>query len=117
MSATNELLQAPPLAVGQALRRLGQSLRTARLRRNITIQEVAQRIGTGVRAVMEAEKGKASTGIGIYVALLWVYELLSPLNEIANPTRDERGMMLAAAKASTRARKSAPIRAEQKRER
>ncbi len=28
---------------------------------------------------MDAEKGKASTGIGVYVALLWVYDLLCAL--------------------------------------
>ena len=44
-------------------------LRTARLRRNLTIQDVADKIGTGPRAVADTEKGKSSTGIVVYVAL------------------------------------------------
>ena len=109
MVARNQLLEAPPYPVAQALTRLGQRLRTARVRRNLTIQEVAAKIGTGPRAIMDAEKGKASTGIGVYVALLWVYDLLSPLGDLANPALDEQGLTLAAAKEKTRARKSAGL--------
>jgi len=38
-----------------------------------------------------------------------VYDLLSPFNEVANPTLDEQGLTLAAAKQKTRARKSAGL--------
>ena len=109
MVARNQLLAAPPYPVEQALTRLGQRLRTARVRRNFTIQEVADKIGTGPRAIRDAEKGKASTSIGVYVALLWVYDLLSPFNEVANPALDEHGLTLAAAKENTRARKGAGL--------
>jgi transcriptional regulator with XRE-family HTH domain len=37
--------------VEQALKRLGANLRTARLRRNLTLRAVAEKIGTGARAV------------------------------------------------------------------
>ncbi len=40
---------------------------------------------------MDAEKGKASTGVGVYVALLWVYDLLSQLNDVAIPTKNALG--------------------------
>jgi len=106
MVARNQLLQAPPYPVEQALRRLGESLRIARIRRLYTIEEVAQKIGTGPRAVTAAEKGKASTGIGIYAALLWAYDLLQPLDELANPAKDEEGLTLVAARGKTRARRS-----------
>lgn len=106
MPARNQLIQAPPYPVEQALRRLGANLRTARIRRRYTIEEVAQKIGTGRRAVMDAEKGKASTAIGVYVALLWAYDLLEPLEDLASPVKDEQGLTLAAAKEKTRVRKS-----------
>jgi transcriptional regulator with XRE-family HTH domain len=106
MSARNQLLQAPPYPVEQALKRLGEGLRTARVRRNLTIHEVARKIGTGPRAIMDAEKGKPSTGIAVYLALLWVYDLLPQMNDVANPTKDEQGLTLVAAKEKTRARNS-----------
>lgn len=109
MVARNQLLLDPPYPVEQALKRLGNNLRTARIRRNHTIEEVAQKIGTGRRAVMDAEKGKASTGIGVYTALLWVYDLLQPLEDLANPAKDENGLIFAAAKEKTRVRKSGSL--------
>ncbi len=109
MVVQNQLLKAPPFPVEQALSRLGSGLRTARVRRNLTIQEVAGKIGTGPRAVREAERGKASTSIAVYVALLWAYDLMSPLNEIANPAQDEFGLTPATARENVRARKSAAL--------
>ena len=95
---------APPYPVEQAIKRLGANLRTARLRRNLTIDEVAEKIGTGPRAVMSAEKGKPSTGMVVYVALLRAYDLLGPLSELAEPTKDEAGLMLELSDGRIRAR-------------
>jgi transcriptional regulator with XRE-family HTH domain len=109
MVARNNLLKAPPYAVEQALTKLGGNLRVARLRREQTIEEVAKRIGTGVRAVRDAESGKASTGVGVYAALLWAYDLLDPLSGLADPLKDQEGLALAGAKESKRARKSGSL--------
>ena len=54
MTARNKLLMAPPYAVEQILKRLGANLRTARLRRNLSIGEMAEKIGTGIRGVADA---------------------------------------------------------------
>lgn len=105
MVAVNKLLKAPPYPVEQALKRLGENLRTARVRRNLTIADAAERIGTGPRAVMDAEKGKPSTGIAVFTALLWLYDLLQPFEDLADPTKDKEGLALALAKAPARARK------------
>ena len=103
MTAKNTLITAPPYQVEQAIRRLGANLRTARLRRNLTIEEVAEKIGTGPRAVSDAEQGKISTGIAVYTALLWAYDLLGPVNDIADPARDEEGLALSMQRERVRA--------------
>jgi transcriptional regulator with XRE-family HTH domain len=79
MAARNALLEAPPYAVESALVKLGQRLRTARLRRNLSVEAVGRKIGAGARAVTDAEKGKPSTGIAVYVALLWAFDMLNAL--------------------------------------
>ena len=86
------LLGAPPYPVEESLRRVGANLRTARLRRNLTLADVAQKIGTGTRAVADAEKGRPGTAVAVYVALLWVYDLIEPLAALADPTRDLVGL-------------------------
>ena len=104
MTARNLLSETPPYPVEQAIKRLGANLRTARLRRNLTIGEVAEKIGTGPRAVSDAEKGKPSTGAVVYTALLWAYDLLGPFADLADPARDEEGLSLELSSGRTRAR-------------
>jgi transcriptional regulator with XRE-family HTH domain len=104
MTARNKLLAAPPFPVEQALRRLGANLRTARLRRNLTIADMAAKIGTGVRAVADAEHGKSSTGIAVYAAMLWALDLLGPMAGLAAPEQDEEGQTLALSRERARAR-------------
>ena len=104
MVAKNLLIQAPPFEVERAVKRLGTDLRTARLRRNLTIEQVAQKIGTGPRAVRDAEKGKLSTGVAVYTALLWTYGLLGPMAALADPASDSEGLTLDRLSGRTRAR-------------
>lgn len=103
---TNPLREAQPYPVEQALRRIGANLRTARLRRGITIEEAAAKIGTGPRLVADAEHGKPNTGIAVYAALLWIYDLLGQFEDLANPLKDEQGLILASRRERTRAHRS-----------
>jgi transcriptional regulator with XRE-family HTH domain len=102
----NPLMEAPPYPVEQALKKLGANLRTARVRRNLTITDVGEKIGAGPRVVADAEQGKAFTGIAVYTALLWLYDLLTPFEDLANPLKDEQGLVLESRRTRTRARKS-----------
>jgi hypothetical protein len=72
----------------------------------MTIDDVAQRLGTGPRAVTDAEKGKPSTGIVNYAGLLWLYGLMAPLEELADPTKDTEGLAHEPARKRVRARTS-----------
>jgi transcriptional regulator with XRE-family HTH domain len=109
MAAPNPLISAPPYAVDQALKRLGANLRTARVRRGMTVTDVAKKIGTGRRAVDDAERGKPSTGVAVYVALLWAYDLLGQFDSVADPTRDAEGQALAKSRERTRPGRSQAI--------
>ena len=104
MKPRNPLLGAAPYEVGNALQKLGNDLRTARLRRNLTSAEAAERIGTSRFAVANAEKGKPSTSIAVYAALLWAYGLVDRLVDLADPATDEEGARLALARTPRRAR-------------
>ncbi len=104
MSPKNFLSIAPPYEVEDALRRLGRDLRIARLRRNLTIDQVAEKIRTGKRAVANAENGKPTTSIVTYVTLLWVYDLMHPFHELANPHSDIEGYALERLSGRKRAR-------------
>ncbi|MCC7529854.1 MAG: XRE family transcriptional regulator [Candidatus Melainabacteria bacterium] len=105
MSRRNQLVESPPYPVEKTLRELGANLRCARIRRSMTVLDAAERIGTGPRAVMDAEKGKPSTGMVVYAALLWLYDQLDQLSEVADPSKDIEGLALDSARERQRARK------------
>ena len=104
MKARNTLLAAPPYQVERSLKKFGADLKTARLRRNLTSEEAAQKIGTSRFVVADAEKGKPSTSVAVYAALLWTYGLIDRLADLADPSKDEEGSRLALAPAPARAR-------------
>jgi transcriptional regulator with XRE-family HTH domain len=104
--ARNSLQRAVPYPVEQALKKLGTDLKTARLRRNLTAEEAAQKIGTSRFAVADAEKGKPSAGVVTYAALLWAYGLMDRLADLADPRSDEEGMRLSLRHDRARARHS-----------
>src|SRR5688572_23645881 len=89
MPRKNALTASPPLPVAEAIKGLGTRLKAARLARNLTVKEVAQRIGTGPRAVSDAEAGKPGVSASVHVALLWVYDLLEPFHQLADPATDQ----------------------------
>ncbi len=104
MKARNSLTAAPPYPVETALKSLGANIRTARLRRGLTAQELAQRIGVGRDTVAEAERGKPATAAAVYAGLLWALGLVDQLTEVADPARDVEGSTLAMAREKKRAR-------------
>ncbi len=106
MANSSRINEAPPAAVAEALKRLGRNIRTARLRRKLRMQDVAERIGASRYTVADIEKGKPGTSMAAYAGALWALGLLDTMNELADPDRDEEGKTLE----SVRSPKQAPRR-------
>jgi transcriptional regulator with XRE-family HTH domain len=103
MPRSNLLLRQPPSAVERVLVEVGAALRLARVRRGWSRAQLAERIGTGVRAIADAEAGKPATAIGITLGMLWALGLLEHYAALADPARDTEGQRLARARERTRA--------------
>jgi transcriptional regulator with XRE-family HTH domain len=103
------LLNSPPYPVDEALRRWGANLRLARLARNLTLEAAAEKIGTGRRAVADAEKGRPGTAVAVYLALLWAYDLMTPVAQLADPAADSVARALAGRRKRARARSSTDL--------
>ncbi|MBR2299989.1 MAG: helix-turn-helix domain-containing protein [Alphaproteobacteria bacterium] len=104
MAKKNMLNESIPYQVESFIRELGQNLKTARLRRNLSIQSVADKIGVSRNLVAAAEKGSLTSSISLYIALLWAYDLQSTATDIANPLKDEVGLQLARLKEPKKSR-------------
>ncbi len=106
MPRISKIAESPPAAVENMLIQLGRNIRTARLRRRLSMQELAERIGTSRYVVADIEKGKPTTAIAAYLGALWALGLINDMSEVANPDRDEEGKILEQA----RSPKTAPKR-------
>lgn len=101
---------SPPDEVSDILRRFGSNLRTARLRRRLRIQDIADRIGASRSTVTNVEQGKPGVSVAAYFGVLWALGLLSDADRLADPDRDEEGKIRQSARLPTRARRLRPLR-------
>jgi len=106
MPRVSKISKSLPAAVEDILNRLGRNIRTARLRRKLSMEELAERVGISRFVLADIEKGKPTTAIAAYLGALWVLGLLRDMREVADPDRDEEGKILERA----RSPKTAPKR-------
>lgn len=106
MKAVSRSSLSIPATVEQILLQLGRNIRTARLRRKLRLQDLAERVGISRYRMADVEKGKPTTAIAAYMGALWALGLTDDLYLIADPNRDTEGKALEDA----RAPKTAPKR-------
>ena len=109
MARSNPLTASVPFDVERAIKRLGTNLRTARLRRNLTLEEVAEKLGAGRHVIARAEAGKVSTPVAVYIGLLWTYGLLDQISHLADPAGDKEGLALSIATQRSNARRAGDL--------
>jgi transcriptional regulator with XRE-family HTH domain len=77
----------PPLAA-KALGTLGEHLSIARLRRNDSQRQWAQRLGVSVPTLIRLERGDPGVAMGVYATALWMVGRVQALGDIADPKGD-----------------------------
>ena len=65
------------------MRKVGEQIRLARLRRNLSVNLVAERAGVSRASVWNVEKGNPTVAIGIYAAVLLAIGMQNELLKIA----------------------------------
>uniref|UniRef100_A0A7C4AFT4 HTH cro/C1-type domain-containing protein n=1 Tax=Fundidesulfovibrio putealis TaxID=270496 RepID=A0A7C4AFT4_9BACT len=94
-----------PESAANALVKLGQDIRAARIRRRITAQELARRALTSRLSITRLENGHPGVSLGILAHVLWVLELEANLGAVADPQNDRLGTLLAVDKLPRTARR------------
>lgn len=76
---------------GDSLKRLGTTVRLARLRRNLSQEELSERMGISRSALVSLESGKPGVAIGILAKALTVFGYEDRLGEMlaADPRGDD----------------------------
>ena len=88
MPKTSDALASMPPAVAAALRRLGENLAIARVRRKESQRAWARRLGVSVPTLIRLEQGDPGVGAGIYATALWLVGQVQALPDLADPAKD-----------------------------
>lgn len=97
-----------PRKLEEKIRIVGEQIRLARLRRNLSIAQVAERATCSPLTVMRIEKGTPTVAIGIYMRVLYALQLEDDILLLAQ--KDEMGRMLQDLALTTRMRASKKYR-------
>jgi transcriptional regulator with XRE-family HTH domain len=87
-------LQLLPLPVERTLKKFGADIRIARLKRGLTAEMMAQRIGVHRTTYSKIEKGDPMVGLGAYAAALFVLGFGTPLGDLIDQRSDDTGLLL-----------------------
>lgn len=83
-----------PVPVLRAMRKLGQDIRDARLRRRIPAALLAERASISRMTLSKVEKGDPGVHIGNYAAIIFALGLIDRLADLADATQDQVGREL-----------------------
>jgi len=98
--------KALPAEATERIKELGYRVRLARIRRAMSIAEVAAKAGINRNTLNALELGKPGVAIGVYVTVLWALGLDRTLDGVAHPDADTHGKTLEASRRPARVRKS-----------
>ena len=109
----NALIALPPLAT-EALKKLGENLALARVRRKESQRVWAKRMQVSIPTLIRMEQGEPAVGIGVYVTALWLLGRVQELPALAAPEHDRGALELDVRSAVKRraVRSAASLRAQ-----
>jgi transcriptional regulator with XRE-family HTH domain len=95
-----------PAQVSERVDNLGHRVRVARVRRGMSIAELAAKAGVNRITLNALELGRPGVSLGAFVTVLWALGLDETLEGLANPDADMHGKTLEASRRPKRVRKS-----------
>ncbi len=83
-----------PVPVRRAIRKLGQDIRDARLRRRIPTEILAQRASISRTTLYKIENGDLNVSMTSYVTILFVLGMIDRVSNLADAREDTLGRQL-----------------------
>jgi len=93
-----------PPRIRRALKKFGSDIALARRKRGLTIAMMTERLGVAKQTYQRLEKGDPAVAMGIYAMAIFVLGLGDKPFDIADPSRDEHGILLDAERTPKRIR-------------
>ncbi len=96
---------AVPYSVQRELKKLGDDIRKARIRRKLTMKELAERAFISENTLASVQQGKASVAMGIYARVLALLGITGRIGMLADFSVDPISQDIEAASLPKRVRK------------
>jgi len=93
-----------PVSIRSGLKKLGNDLKNARLRRRLKMTLVAERAGISLETLAKIQKGNNGVSIGNYAAVIFAIGLGTDWMKLADIENDTMGQMLDEERIPRRAR-------------
>jgi DNA-binding XRE family transcriptional regulator len=93
-----------PSRLRRSLTKFGLDLSTARRKRHLTVEMLAERVGVSRTTYLKVEKGDPKVSMGIYAMALFVLGFPDALAQIADARQDDTGLLLEAERLPKRVR-------------
>jgi transcriptional regulator with XRE-family HTH domain len=98
-----------PLPVTRVLRSLGRDLATARRKRRISTEDMAQRLFVSRDTLWRLERGDPTVALGTFATALFVLQMHDRLENLAAAREDSLGLALEEQRLPKRIRKSKSV--------
>ncbi len=83
-----------PVPVRRAVRKLGQDIRDARLRRRIQTEMLAERASISRTTLYKVENGDLNVSMGTYATIMFVLGMIDRVSDLADASEDTLGRQL-----------------------
>jgi hypothetical protein len=91
MDATQSDLPGP---VARALKKFGDDIRIARLKRGLTIEMMSERTKVHRETYRKVERGHPGVGLGVYATALYALGFGTIFDALIDQSRDDIGLLL-----------------------
>ncbi len=88
----SKVYEASSIHWEKSIEKIGASIRLARKRRSMSMQELADRMQVSYQTLSRLEKGDPTISIGIMASALEILGLLDDVKKLAAPETDEFGI-------------------------
>lgn len=83
-----------PAPIRRALKKFGEDIQVARLKRGLTVAMMAERVRVHRETYSKVEEGHPGVSLGVYAATLYALGFGTIFDAIIDQSRDETGLML-----------------------
>ncbi len=90
----SRILSATPTPVIRTLKKLGQDVRDARIRRRIPVAILAERASISRTTLSKVERGDPGVSLGIFATILFSLGMIDRLSDLVDSTHDSVGLDL-----------------------